>query len=66
MKMYVERKSAVQELHERTGWPLKISARGYIAYLAEEQKLNEGESVPVYRFPGGLSLVDECEMVEVL
>ena len=61
--MYQERKSYVQELHERTGWPLKIQARGFIACLIGEQPLLEGKSCPIYRFPGGDSLVDECEMI---
>ncbi len=62
-KVYEERKSFVQELHERTGWPLKIKARGYIACLIGEQQLMEGRTCPIYRFPGGDSLVDKCEMI---
>lgn len=61
--MHKETKSYVQELHERTGWPLKIKARGFIAYLVGEQPLTDGESCPIYRFPGGDGLVDECEMI---
>ena len=64
MKMYKERKSYVQKLHEKTGWPLKIKARGYIAYLVGEQPLMEGEQpIPIYRFPSGDSLISECEMI---
>ena len=50
------------ELARRYGWPLKIHARGYDAYLVGAQPL-EGGPAPIYRFPGGDSLVDECEML---
>lgn len=63
--MYQEKKSYIQELHERTGWPLKIKARGFIACLIGEQQLLEGRSCPIYRFPGGDNLVDECEMIPI-
>ena len=66
MKQYVERKSYVEELSEEYGWPLKIKARGYIAHLCGLQPLNAGEKpIPIYRFPGGQSLVDEIEMIPV-
>lgn len=42
---------------------LKIHARGYDAYLVGAQPLLEGGPAPIYRFPGGDSLVDECEML---
>lgn len=58
-----QEKSYVQKLHERTGWPIKIKARGFTAYLVGKQPLTEGRSCPIYRFPGGNSLVDECEMI---
>jgi hypothetical protein len=61
--MYTERKSKVELLHEQYGWPLKIKARGYTAYLVDIQPLVEGRVAPIYRFPGGDSLVDKCEMV---
>lgn len=51
------------ELARRYGWPLKIHARGYDAYLVGAQPLLEGGPAPIYRFPGGDSLVDECEML---
>lgn len=51
------------ELARRYGWPLKIHARGYDAYLVGAQPLLEGGPTPIYRFPGGNSLVDECEML---
>jgi hypothetical protein len=64
--MYVETKSFIEQLHEEYGWPLKIKARGYIAHLCDIQPLNAGEKpLPIYRFPGGQSLVDEREMVPV-
>ena len=53
----------VKTLHRRYGWPLKIHARGYDAYLVGAQPLLEGGPTPIYRFPGGNSLVDECEML---
>lgn len=61
--MYVERKSFAEQLHDKYGWPLKIKARGYTAYLIDIQPLNAGEEpLPIYRFPGGDSLVSDCEM----
>jgi hypothetical protein len=63
--MYTEKKSKVQMLHEKYGWPLKINARGYVAYLIDVQPLVDGLVTPIYRFPGGDSLVDDCEMQEV-
>lgn len=53
----------IDTLSEKYGWPKKIKARGFIAYLCDIQPLNEGNPLPIYRFPGGRSLVDECEMV---
>ena len=52
----------VEQLHKRYNWPLKIHARGYDAYLIDIQPLADGEAEPIYRFPGGDSLVDYCEM----
>ena len=52
----------VEQLHKRYGWPLKIHSRGYDAYLIDIQPLADGEVEPIYRFPGGDSLVDYCEM----
>jgi hypothetical protein len=54
----------VEQLSEQYGWPLKIKARGHIACLYDIQPLNAGEKpLPVYRFPGGRSIVSEHEMV---
>ena len=46
------------ELARRYGWPLKIHARGYDAYLVGAQPLLEGGPASIYRFPGGDSLAD--------
>lgn len=59
-----ERISAVEELSLTYGWPLKIKARGEIAYLHSAQPLNGGEKpLPCYRFPGGVSIVFESELI---
>ena len=59
MRMYEEKKSAVEELSESYGWPLKIHHDGYDAYLCGAQPLNDGEGpLPLYRFPGGVKFVD--------
>ena len=50
-------------LNARYGWPLKIKARGCIAHLAGLQHLEGDKVAPIYRFPGGDSLVDDCEMI---
>ncbi len=58
-------KSYVEQLHEKYGWPPRIRARGYEAALIGLQPLVEGRVAPIYRFPGGDSLVSDCEMVPV-
>ena len=55
--------SYVEELHQRYGWPLRIQARGCKAHLVGLQPLAGGQVEPIYRFPGGDSLVDKCELV---
>ena len=58
--------SYVEELHQRYGWPLKIHARGYDAYLVDIQPLTDGQVAPIYRFPGGDSVVlDSNELNQV-
>lgn len=52
-----------QELSLNFGWPMKIKARDCIAHLVGVQSLNGGKFAPIYRFPGGDSLVDDCEMI---
>ena len=54
--------SCIEELSQRYGWPLKIHARGCDAYLVCAQPLNEGDPEPIYRFPGGDSLVSDYEL----
>ena len=61
--MYTERKSLVEQLSERYGWPLKIRARDEVAHLVGLQPLVGGEVAPIYRFPGGDSVVSRWEMV---
>jgi hypothetical protein len=66
MEQYIEPKSYLDTISEEYGWPKKIKARGYIAHLCGVQPLNAGEKpLPIYRFPGGSSLVDKSEMVPV-
>ena len=55
----------LQRAAEKYGWPLKIKARGEIARLVSMQPLNGGTVEPIYRFPGGDSLVDKAEMIPV-
>lgn len=54
--------SCIEELSQRYGWPLKIHARGCDACLVGAQPLNEGDPEPIYRFPGGDSLVSDSEL----
>lgn len=53
----------ITRLSQHYGWPIKIKARGYIAYLVGVQPLNGESPVPIYRFPGGDSIVDDSEMI---
>lgn len=56
-------KSFIDKISEKYGWPKKIKARGYIAYLCDVQPLNDGEEpLPIYRFPGGRSIVSKDEL----
>lgn len=45
------------------GWPLRIEAREEIATLCDSQQLDDGKLAPIYRFPGGPSLVSDSEMI---
>ena len=56
--------SFAEDLSSRYGWPLKIHARGYDAYLTDVQPLLDGEVAPIYRFPGGETIVSESELLE--
>lgn len=44
------------------GWPRKIHTRGHDAYLVDVQPLGKGDALPIYRFPGGDSVVFESEL----
>lgn len=50
----------------RTKYPFRIHARGYDAYLVGVQPLLDGQETPIYRFPGGDSLVDDRELTNVV
>ncbi len=50
----------------RTKYPFHIFSRGYDAYLCGVQPLLEGQEAPLYRFPGGVSMVDDCELENVI
>lgn len=57
-------RNELEAMANKYHWPLKIKARGYVAHLADVQRLNDGEKpMPIYRFPGGESLVSESEMI---
>lgn len=53
----------LQRAAEKYGWPMKIMARGEVARLVSMQPLNDGNAEPIYRFPGGDSLVYKVEMI---
>ena len=50
----------------RTKYPFHIFSRGYDAYLCGVQPLTDGQAEPIYRFPGGQSLVSQCELENVV
>ena len=52
----------LQRVAQKHGWPMKIKARGEVATLVGVQQLIGGVE-PIYRFPGGDSLVSESEMI---
>jgi hypothetical protein len=41
----------------RSQFPFRIAAHGYEAVLTGVQPLNEGQPLPIYRFPGGEKVV---------
>ena len=43
-------------------WPPVIHSRGYDAYLCGVQILAGGDETPIYRFPGGDSVVFDDEI----
>lgn len=50
----------------RTKFPFRIIADGYEAVLTGVQPLNEGQPLPVYRFPGGVKVVDPATIVNII
>lgn len=63
IKMHLPREIYVEYLSRVHGWPLRIRARDEIAVLCDVHQLGAGKLAPIYRFPGGTSLVDDCEMI---
>lgn len=53
----------LEELAKIHGWATKIKARGEVATLVGVQRLEGFRVEPIYRFPGGDSLISECEMI---
>ena len=45
-----------------TRWPWVIHSRGYDAHLCGVQPLTNRMEAPIYRFPGGDSIVDDSEL----
>ncbi len=65
--MYKKAKSCGEYIDRlRTMYPFHIFARGYDAYLCGIQPLLIGQQAPLYRFPGGVSLVDDAELESVV
>ena len=54
----------LERVAAKQGWPMKIKARGEVAYLVDVQRLTGNDIAPIYRFPGGDSLVSDSEMTE--
>lgn len=52
----------LQRVAQKQGWPLKIKARGEVAYLVDVQRLTGSDIAPIYRFPGGDSVVSDDEL----
>ena len=52
----------LQRVAQKQGWPMKIKARGEVAYLVDVQRLTGNEIAPIYRFPGGDSVVSDNEL----
>lgn len=53
----------LERVAAKQGWPMKIKARGEVAYLVDVQRLTGNDIAPIYRFPGGDSLVSDSEMI---
>lgn len=50
----------------RARYPFHIFARGHDAYLCGVQPLVDGQEAPLYRFPGGISIVTDSELKGVI
>jgi hypothetical protein len=52
----------------RTMYPFRIHTSGYDAVLTGIQPLNDGEHLPIYRFPGGPKVVfpDEIKNSDIV
>ena len=53
----------LQRVAQKQGWPMKIKARGEVAYLVDVQRLTGNDIAPIYRFPGGDSVVSDSELI---
>ena len=52
----------LQRVAQKQGWPMKIKARGEVAHLVDVQRLTGNDIAPIYRFPGGDSVVSDDEL----
>jgi len=50
----------------RTQYPFRIRTRGCDAYLIGLQPLPGRQHIPVYRFPGGDSIISRSELEEAV
>lgn len=53
----------LERVAAKQGWPMKIKARGEVAYLVDVQRLTGNDIAPIYRFPGGDSVVSDSELI---
>ena len=47
----------VERISKLYGWPIEIKRDGYTAHLIGLQPTNDGNPLPIYRFPGGDKVV---------
>lgn len=52
----------LERVAAKQGWPMKIKSRGEVAYLVDVQRLTGNDIAPIYRFPGGDSVVSDSEL----
>ena len=50
----------------RTKYPFRIFHDGYEATLHGVQLLNSGQDLPLYRFPGGVKIVDPAAINKII